>query len=63
MCETWTSVFFEEKNGGTEVFLDGHFTRSPAQTGPFLKGARSGWSQMLDKLETFVAGQTVESTQ
>jgi uncharacterized protein YndB with AHSA1/START domain len=62
MCETWTSVFFEEKNGGTEVFLDGHFTKSPAP-GSFLKGARLGWNQMLDKLETFVAGQTVESRQ
>lgn len=54
MAETWTSVYFEEKNGGTEVVLDGHFTTSPLNAGLFVKGAREGWNQMLDKLAEFV---------
>jgi len=53
-AETWTSVYFEEKNGGTEVVLDGHFTKSPLNAGLHIKGAREGWKQMLDKLEVFV---------
>jgi uncharacterized protein YndB with AHSA1/START domain len=56
-CETWTSVYFEEKNGGTEVVVDGHFTKSPADAALFLKGAREGWSQMLEKLAEFVASR------
>lgn len=54
MAETWTSVYFEEKNGGTEVVLDGHFTKNPLNTGLFVKGSREGWIQMLDKLAEFV---------
>lgn len=54
MAETWTSVFFEEKDGGTEVVLDGHFTKSPPDAARFIKGASQGWSQMLDKLAEFV---------
>ena len=52
--EVWTSVFFEEKDGGTEVVLDGHYTKRPADAVTSLKGARLGWGQMLDKLEEFV---------
>jgi uncharacterized protein YndB with AHSA1/START domain len=54
MCETWTSVFFEEKNGGTEVVLDGHYTKPPADPARSLQGAREGWKQMLEKLAEFV---------
>src|SRR5215472_1505321 len=62
-AETWTSVYFEEKNGGTEVVLDGHFTKSPLNAGLHIKGARDGWNQMLDKLGEFVTAQTAESGQ
>ena len=57
MCETWTSVYFEEKNGGTEVVLDGHYTRPPANPALSLKGASVGWNQMLDKLGEFVGSR------
>lgn len=52
--ETWTSVFFEEKNGGTEVVLDVHVTKSTPEAAKYLKGMREGWSQSLDKLADFV---------
>jgi uncharacterized protein YndB with AHSA1/START domain len=54
MCETRTSVYFEEKNGGTEVVLDGHYTKAPADPALFMKGARGGWTQMFEKLAEFV---------
>jgi uncharacterized protein YndB with AHSA1/START domain len=53
--ETWTSVFFEEKNGGTEVVLDVHVTKSTPEAAKYLKGMREGWSQSLEKLGAFVA--------
>ena len=54
ILETWTSVFFEEKNGGTEVVVDVHVTKStPEAVGP-LKGMREGWNQMMDRLVEFV---------
>jgi uncharacterized protein YndB with AHSA1/START domain len=55
--ETWTSVFFEEKNGGTEVVLDVHVTKSTPEAAKYLKGMRQGWSQSLDKLTEFVGGR------
>jgi uncharacterized protein YndB with AHSA1/START domain len=61
--ETWTSVYFEENNSGTEVVLDVHVTKSTPEAAMYLKGMRDGWSQSLDKLEAFVAEQTVESRQ
>ncbi len=48
--ETWTSVFFEEVEGGTEVVLDVHVTRSTPEAARYLKGMREGWSQSLEKL-------------
>jgi len=54
MFETWTSVYFEEKNGGTEVVLDVHVTKSTPAAAFALKGMREGWSQSLDKLAEFV---------
>jgi uncharacterized protein YndB with AHSA1/START domain len=54
LFETWTSVFFEEKNGGTEVVLDVHVTKSTPEAARYLKGMREGWSQSLDRLEAFV---------
>jgi uncharacterized protein YndB with AHSA1/START domain len=48
--ETWNSVFLEEKNGGTELFLDVHVI-SMTETAPmYLKGMKEGWSQSLEKL-------------
>jgi uncharacterized protein YndB with AHSA1/START domain len=55
--ETWTSVFFEEKTGGTEVVLDVHVMRSTPEAAKYLKGMRQGWSQSLDKLEAFVGAR------
>lgn len=52
--ETWTSVFFEEKDGGTEVVLDVHVTKSTAEASMYLKGMSQGWGQSLDKLAEFV---------
>jgi uncharacterized protein YndB with AHSA1/START domain len=52
--ETWTSVYFEEKNGGTEVVLDVHVTKSTAEAPMYLKGMRDGWSQSLDKLGDYI---------
>ncbi len=57
--ETWTSVFFEEKNGGTEVVLDVHVTKSTPEAAKYLKGMREGWSQSLDKLTAFVGSRRV----
>jgi uncharacterized protein YndB with AHSA1/START domain len=58
--ETWTSVFFDEVNGGTEVVLDVHVTKSTPQAAPYLKGMNAGWNQSLDRLEDFVEKQTGE---
>ena len=55
--ETWTSVFFEEKNGGTEVVLDVHVTKTTPEAAKYLKGMREGWSQSLDKLGDFVGAR------
>ena len=55
--ETWTSVFFEEKDGGTEVVLDVHVTKSTPEAAMYLKGMREGWSQSLDKLQEFVGNR------
>jgi uncharacterized protein YndB with AHSA1/START domain len=60
--ETWTSVFFAEIDGGTEVVLDVHVTKSTPQAASYLKGMRAGWSQSLEKLAEFVE-KTVESRQ
>jgi uncharacterized protein YndB with AHSA1/START domain len=55
--ETWTSVFFEEKAGGTEVVLDVHVTKSTPEAARYLKGMREGWSQSLEKLAEFVGSR------
>lgn len=55
--ETWTSVFFEEVEGGTEVVLDVHLTMSTPEAAKYLKGMREGWTQSLDKLEEFVGSR------
>lgn len=52
--ETWTSVFFEEKDGGTEVVLDGHITKSTPEAASSLKGMNAGWNQSLDKLAEYL---------
>lgn len=52
--ETWTSVFFEEVEGGTEVVLDVHVTKSTPEAAFYLKGMREGWNQSLEKLAEFV---------
>jgi uncharacterized protein YndB with AHSA1/START domain len=52
--ETWTSVFFAEVDGGTEVTLDVHVTKSTAQAPQYLKGMNAGWSQSLDRLAEYV---------
>ncbi len=54
LFETWTSVFFEEVEGGTEVVLDVHVTKSTPEAAGYLKGMREGWSQSLDKLGELV---------
>jgi uncharacterized protein YndB with AHSA1/START domain len=54
ILETWTSVFFEEKDGGTEVVLDVHVTKSTPEAVMPLKGMRQGWSETLDRLGEFV---------
>ena len=48
--ETWTSVFLEEKEGGTEVTLDVHVMSMTDAAPMYLKGMKEGWSQSLDKL-------------
>ncbi|HEX4154197.1 MAG TPA: SRPBCC family protein [Acidobacteriaceae bacterium] len=57
ILETWTSVFFEEKDGGTEMIVDVHVTMSTPEATMPLKGMREGWSQMLEKLAAFVGGR------
>ncbi len=54
VLETWTSVFFEEVDGGTEVVVDVHVTKSMPEAALYLKGMREGWNQMMDKLVEFV---------
>lgn len=58
ILETWTSVFFEEKDGGTEVVVDIHVTKTTPEATMPLKGMREGWNQTLDRLVEFVAGRT-----
>ncbi|HEY4354275.1 MAG TPA: SRPBCC domain-containing protein [Acidobacteriaceae bacterium] len=55
--ETWTSVVFEEKEGGTEVILDVHVTSTTAQAPQYLKGMNAGWNQSLDRLNEVVASK------
>jgi uncharacterized protein YndB with AHSA1/START domain len=58
LFETWTSVFFAEVEGGTEVVLDVHVTKSTPEAAPYLKGMNAGWTQSLDRLgELLAAGQ------
>ena len=57
--ETWTSVFFAEVEGGTEVVLDVHVTKSTPEAAKYLKGMREGWGQSLDKLAAFVGSRRV----
>jgi uncharacterized protein YndB with AHSA1/START domain len=57
LFETWTSVFFEEVEGGTEVVLDAHITQKTPEAVFALKGMREGWSQSLEKLAAFVKGR------
>ncbi len=52
--ETWTSVFFADVEGGTEVTLDVHVTKSTPEAARYLKGMREGWSQSLEKLAAFI---------
>jgi uncharacterized protein YndB with AHSA1/START domain len=48
--ETWTSVFLEEKEGGTEVTLDVHVMSMTEAAPMYLRGMKEGWSQSLEKL-------------
>jgi uncharacterized protein YndB with AHSA1/START domain len=48
--ETWTSVFLEEKEGGTEVTLDVHVMSMTESAPMYLRGMKEGWSQSLEKL-------------
>jgi uncharacterized protein YndB with AHSA1/START domain len=48
--ETWTSVFLEEKEGGTEVTLDVHVMSMTDAAPMYLRGMKDGWSQSLEKL-------------
>jgi len=54
LFEVWNSVFFEEKDGGTEIALDVHVTKSTPAAAASLKGMKIGWEQTLDKLAAFV---------
>lgn len=54
LFELWTSVFFEEVEGGTQVTLDVHVTMMTAQAPQYLKGMTIGWSQTLDRLATLL---------
>ena len=56
MFETWNSVFFEEKDGGTEVTGDVNVRNATAEAEPYLKGMREGWNQTLDRMVAFVQG-------
>jgi uncharacterized protein YndB with AHSA1/START domain len=55
MFEVWTSVFFDEVSGGTEVVLDVHVTMSTPEAAPHLKGMNAGWNQSLERLATLLA--------
>jgi uncharacterized protein YndB with AHSA1/START domain len=54
ILETWTSVFFEEKDGGTQVIVDIHVTKTTPEAVMPLKGMREGWNQTLDRLVEFI---------
>ena len=60
MSERWTSVFFEEVDGGTEVVLDVHLTKITPEAVHFLKDMREGWGQTLDKLAEFLTARQTE---
>lgn len=50
LFELWNSVFFSEVEGGTEIVLDLHVTRTTAEAPQYLKGMNAGWNQGLDRL-------------
>jgi uncharacterized protein YndB with AHSA1/START domain len=54
LFENWTSVYLEDAEGGTVVYVDVHITRSRPEAAIYLKGMSTGWSQHLDKLAAFV---------
>ena len=56
--ETWTSVFFAEVQGGTEVVLDTHVTSQTAAAPQYLKGMNAGWNQSLDRLNELVSAHS-----
>jgi uncharacterized protein YndB with AHSA1/START domain len=57
LFEVWHSVFFDEKDGGTEIVLDVHVTKSTPAAAASLKGMKIGWEQTLDKLEALLERQ------
>lgn len=57
VMEIWNSVFFEEKDGGTEITLDVHVISQTPAAPQYLKGMPVGWQQTLDKLDAFVTGR------
>jgi len=57
LFETWNSVFFEEKDGGTEVTLDIHVMSMTDAAPMYLKGMKEGWSQSLEKLARLLEEQ------
>lgn len=54
LFETWTSVYFAEVAGGTEITLDVHVRSATAAAPQYLKGMHEGWKQSLEKLQALV---------
>jgi uncharacterized protein YndB with AHSA1/START domain len=57
MFENWNSIYFEEKDGKTEVTVDVHVMTATEVAPMYLKGMKAGWSQSLEKLAEFLHRQ------
>jgi uncharacterized protein YndB with AHSA1/START domain len=60
MFEVHTTVTLVERSGKTELTLQARVTSMTDVAPQFLKGMEQGWSQSLDRLANFVAGEKIQ---
>ena len=59
ILEHSTTVFFEQAEGGTTVYLDIQIEKSAPEAANALKGMRRGWGETLDRLDSMLSSQAV----
>jgi uncharacterized protein YndB with AHSA1/START domain len=60
MFEIMNTVTFTEHEGRTLLTLEAKITRATAVAPQYLQGMEQGWSQSLDRLANFVAGEKIQ---